>query len=357
LTGGTLVGVSRDGVVRCLLAAVLFGAAAPAASRLAGSMPAFTLAGLLYVGAALAVLPSVLSQPPSRRAVAREWRPALTAVVVGGALGPVLLMAGLARTSAATGSLLLNTELAATAVIAAVFFREHLGRRLLVSVALITLAGVLLTWQPGASIDAGALLIIAACVSWGLDNCVTAGIEHLTPAHVVALKGAVAGSANLVIGLTIAGWGAGTSIRDVIAALIIGVGGYGISTVLWVQGARQLGAARGQVIFATAPFIGAAIAWIGLGESVTALQVLAAAVAVAGVAISLRSAHEHEHTHASLVHDHEHAHDDGHHDAGHGHGHGDGAVTAGGRHRHVHRHRERTHAHPHVPDLHHRHEH
>ena len=37
-------------------------------------------------------------------------------------------MAGLARTNAASASILLNTELAATVVIAAVLFREHLGQ-------------------------------------------------------------------------------------------------------------------------------------------------------------------------------------------------------------------------------------
>ena len=153
-------------------------------------------------------------------------------------------MAGLARTSAATGSILLNTELAATVVIAALFFNEHLGWRLAASTALITLAGALLTWEPGVAIDVGALLIIAACVCWGLDNCVTAGIQHLAPEHVVALKGVVAGGANLTIGLIVVGWGASTGLGEVAAALAVGAFGYGLSITLWVKGARELGAAR-----------------------------------------------------------------------------------------------------------------
>ena len=44
--------MARVGVLRCLGAAVLFGASAPAASVLAGEMPALLLAGLLYLGAA-----------------------------------------------------------------------------------------------------------------------------------------------------------------------------------------------------------------------------------------------------------------------------------------------------------------
>ena len=345
--------MSRTGVIRCLIAALLFGATAPLTSELAGSVPAFTLAGLLYVGAALAVLPSVVRRPPSRQALQTEWRPALIAVVAGGAIGPLLLVAGLARTNAATASILLNTELAATVVFAAVLFREHLGSRLLWSAGLITLAGALLTWEPGAAIDLGAVLIVAACAAWGLDNGVTARIEQLAPEHVVALKGIIAGGANLTIGLLTAGWGSNTGAGDVLAALLIGAAGYGLSITLWVKGARELGAARGQVIFATAPFIGAAIAWTVLGDAVEALQIAAVVLAAAGVGVSLRSDHEHDHRHDGLDHDHDHVHDD-HHEHHHEHHHDD---DVDGRHSHPHRHDVLIHAHPHVPDLHHRHDH
>jgi drug/metabolite transporter (DMT)-like permease len=217
------------------------------------------------------------------------------------------------------------------------------------SAGLITLAGGLLAWQPGASLDTGAVLVIAACVAWGFDNGVTAGIEQLAPEHVVMLKGVIAGGANVTIGLLIAGWGAGTTPWEVAAALGVGAAGYGLSITLWVKGARDLGAARGQVIFATAPFIGAAIAWTLLGEDATAVELIAAAIAALGVVVSLRSAHEHTHQHHELVHDHEHDHD-----AHHDHTHDDHVA---GRHTHPHAHRPLVHAHPHVPDLHHRHEH
>lgn len=346
--------MSRSGVLRCLVAAALFGATAPAASGLAASIPAFTLAGLLYIGAAMAVGPTALRRPPTRRAIATEWRPALMAVVVGGAVGPVLLMAGLARTQPATASILLNTELTATVVLAALLFREHLGPRLVTSAALIVSAGTLLTWQTGVGIDSGALLIVAACACWGLDNCITARIEHLAPEHVVALKGLVAGTANLVIGVTTSGWGSDVRPVDIAAALAIGAAGYGVSITQWVKGARDLGAARGQVIFAAAPFIGATIAWVVLDDPVTTRQLLATVLAAVGVAVSLRSDHLHEHRHAALEHDHEHEHHDGHHDHAHPGHHDDGLP---GRHTHAHVHRALVHAHPHVPDLHHRHDH
>jgi drug/metabolite transporter (DMT)-like permease len=343
--------VSRRGTIRCLLAAALFGLSTPAASRLADEMSAFALAGLLYLGAAVAVAPFCLRRLPDRGGVARSWRPITTAVVAGGAVGPVLLVAGLARTEASTASIMLNLELAATVVLAAAFFHEYLGGRVVVAVALVTAAGALLVWEPGASLDVGALLVAGACVCWGLDNCVTAEIDQVAPEHVVFVKGAVAGTVNLVLGLTVAAEaGSALAGSQLVAALAIGALGYGASITLWVKGARDLGAARGQVIFATAPFLGALGAWTALNDPIDGTQVAAIALAGIGVVVSLRSAHSHPHGHDAVVHDHEHRHDDAHHD----HAHADDADVV---HSHLHEHVPVVHRHPHVPDLHHRHAH
>lgn len=336
-------------MARCLAAAVLFGASAPAASVLAGDMPALVLAGLLYLGAAIAVTPAVVRHRPNATALSAGWRPLAIAVVFGGALGPVLLVAGLARTSAATASLLLNFELVATILLAATLFREHLGARLLAAAALVSTAGVILVWQPGVAFDTGGLFVIGACACWGLDNAVTSKIDQLSPEQITLTKGLVAGGANLILGLMLA---SSLNLRtgEVLAALAIGALGYGASITLWVKGARDLGAARGQVIFAAAPFIGAAVAWVFLGDPVTFAQLVAVPVAIVGVGLSLRSGHEHRHVHEPIVHEHEHRHDDGHHTHTH-------TPPVTGRHTHRHEHAALVHAHPHVPDLHHRHAH
>lgn len=347
--------MTRVGVWRCLGAAVLFGVSAPAASVLAADMSAVLLAGLLYVGAALAVLPAVLRRPPSRSAVRDGWGPLVVAVVAGGAVGPVLLVMGLARVEASTASILLNLELVATVVLAGLFFGEHLGRRVLLAAGLITAGGVLLVWSPGGSLSLGALFVVAACACWGLDNCVTARIEHLSPESVVLAKGAVAGSVNVLLGATVASEaGMSLTVGQVVAALLIGAAGYGVSITWWVKGARDLGAARAQVIFAAAPFIGAVGAWTVLGDPVAGVQVAAVVLAAVGVWLSIDSAHGHPHRHGPTVHEHEHTHPDEHHD----HAHDGNELELAGRHSHRHAHEgEMVHEHPHVPDLHHHHPH
>ena len=330
-----------------MVAAVLFGASAPAASELAGEVDAFTLGGLLYVGAALAVLPVTLRRPPTLQSLRRGGSRLIVAVVVGGAIAPVLLAAGLARTPAATASLLLNLELVATVLLAAVVFHEHIGTRVALGTTLVVAGGAVLAWSAPPELRLGALLVIAACVCWAVDNCVTAELDELAPHHITMAKGLVAGVANLAIGLIVA---AAPSIGSIVAGLVIGALGYGLSITLWVAGARDLGAARAQLIFAIAPFVGAGVAWSVLGEPVTFAQGVALILAATGVAAVMGSAHLHEHHHDATDHDHEHVHDDDHHDHVH-------AEQRVGRHQHRHRHDVLVHAHPHVPDLHHRHEH
>ena len=302
------------------------------------------LAGWLYVGAALAVLPFVGGFRETGRGLRRGGRLLVVAVVAGGLLGPLLLVAGLSRTPAATASLLLNLELVATAVIAAVAFHEHIGRRLALGILLVLSASVVLTWSGTPELRLGALFVVGACVCWGIDNSVTAALDAVTPQQITFAKGAFAGTTNVLIALAI---GASLpELRVVAAALALGGVGYGASITLWVSGAQKLGAARGQLVFAAAPFIGVMVAWTVLGDEVLAAQVSALCIAAVGVLFVVGSGHEHDHVHRAFEHIHEHEHD-----AHHQH------ADTDERHSHHHIHEPLAHAHPHVPDLHHRHEH
>ena len=337
--------MSRRGVLRCLLAAVFFGLSAPAASRLAHDLGAFTLAGLLYVGAAIATSVATLRRPPTRQSLQRAAPRLSVAVVIGGAIGPLLLAAGLQNTSAATTSLLLNLELVFTAAFAGIVLHEHLGRRVITGAVLVAAAGATLGWSGTPDARWGALLIIGACACWGIDNGITATLDSLAPATITFAKGLFAGTANLAIGLAVDGI---PPRALAVKAVAVGMIGYGASITLWVAGARDLGAARGQLVFAAAPFMGAIASWTAFSEPVTTRQVLALLIAASGVTFVLGSSHEHAHTHEPVDHEHEHASDDGHHQ------HDD---LPHGRHLHHHTHSAILHSHPHVPDLHHRHHH
>ncbi len=333
----------RHGWLWCALAAVLFGAATPATKLIVDDVGAVTLAGLLYVGAALAVAPFALREPRST-ASHRQRSRLLIAVAFGGGLAPVLLVLALDRTPAGSVSLFLNLELVATAVIARVFLQEQIGRRAGFGIVIVVLGGVILAGTAEAGVAGGALLVAATCVCWGIDNAITASLDSYTPSQITLAKGLVAGSVNLLLGLAVGG---APVARFALAALAIGALGYGVSITMWITGARLIGAARGQAIFALAPFIGALLAWPINGDPLTSTTLVAFTVSFVGVLVVATSHHRHLHRHDPIEHAHPIDPSDAHHRPDLI------VVLAGTQHRHL----AVSHDHEHLPDIHHRHAH
>jgi drug/metabolite transporter (DMT)-like permease len=345
------------GAPMALGSAALFGASTPLAKLLLGAgVNPWLLAGLLYLGsgAGLALVGlgrQALRLPAVEAPLRRADLPWLAAVVVaGGVAGPLLLMIGLSTTPASSAALLLNVEGLATMTIAWVAFRENVDRRLLAGAAAILAGALVLSWRGGpGGIGVGALAIVGACLAWGVDNNLTRKLSSADPVQIAALKGLVAGAANLALALAA---GARLPSAPAIAgAGVVGFFGYGVSLVLFVLALRHLGAARTGAYFSTAPFLGAGLSILLLAEPVTPAVALAAALMGVGVWLHLTERHAHEHEHAAMAHEHRHVHD-----AHHRHPH-DPRDPPGEPHTHWHRHAPLRHAHPHYPDLHHRHGH
>ncbi len=200
-----------------------------------------------------------------------------------------------------------------------------------------------------AALFGAALLVLAACACWGLDNHLTALIDGITPGQSTFWKGLVAGSTNFALGLTFDPFDAGPGSTSI--ALAVGALAYGASIVLYIMSAQSLGATRAQVVFSSAPFFGVALSVVMLGERLQAVHAVSAALFVGAITLLTLDRHAHRHSHEAQEHEHEHRHDDGHHDHEHA------GQAADVRHSHRHRHAPLDHAHPHWPDLHHRHRH
>lgn len=349
---------SLSAILKGLLAALLFGLSAPLSKLLLGEVAPIPLAGLLYLGSGLGALTWLLLQRRQTTDLEGHLRrgdiPWLVgALLVGGVAAPITLMISLQATPAATASLLLNFEGVATTLIAALAFREAIGRRVWGAIGLITLASIILSWESSGQwgLAPGALGIVGACTLWGLDNNFTRNISAKNPLTIVAWKGLGAGAFSVLLALVLRQPFPGIAVAA--KALLLGSVSYGLSIMLFILALRDLGAARTSALFSTAPFIGMALAFVLFRDPLTAPFLLALPVMGAGALLLVGEAHQHEHLHAQLAHEHRHRHDDAHHT----HPHAPGEVPARGWHSHAHTHTPQAHVHPHTPDLHHRHEH
>jgi drug/metabolite transporter (DMT)-like permease len=339
------------GILYALASAALFGLSAPLAKILLGGVSPWLLAGLLYLGSGLGLALVRLLWHSKETGIQKADLPWLAAAILsGGVAGPVLLLFGLARSSASEASLLLNLESALTLAMAWVIFKENVDRRLLLGAAAIVSGAVVLSWprDPSLGLGWGPVLIAGACLAWAIDNNFTRKVSASDPMQIAMVKGLVAGAANVTIALALgASWPAGILVLE---SAVVGFLGYGISLTLFVLALRHLGTARTGAYYSLAPFIGAATAIALLGDPVTMSFVAGGILMAIGLWLHLTERHLHLHEHEPMEHDHLHTHDE-HHQHRHA------SDVPPEPHAHPHRHRRLVHRHLHYPDIHHRHTH
>lgn len=335
-----------------LLAAALFGASTPLAKLLLGAQSPWLLAGALYLGSGCGLLVLYLLRR-WRGATAQRLAPGdapwlCGAIFFGGIIAPVLLLWGLSGAHAASASLLLNFEGVITTAIAAWIFREAVSGRIWIGAAVTAVAGLLLSWQPGAIVSWRSVAVVGACLCWAIDNNLTRRVSANDPVLLAMIKGLSAGTVNTALALM-----SGASMPGPVtfaAAMLLGLCSYGISLVLFIYALRHLGSARTGAHFSTAPFIGAGLSLLLLHEPVGGLFWIALVLMAVATWLVVSEDHAHSHTHEPLRHTHEHQHDEH-----HQHAHDGGPGTES--HSHEHKHLPLTHEHPHLPDIHHRHHH
>ncbi|MEK6623936.1 MAG: DMT family transporter [Bdellovibrionota bacterium] len=343
------------GPVLALLSAALFGMSPALTKSVLGEMSPILVAGLLYLGSGLGLLLLLVIQKKSVSAELRRLTPPhrlkfLGAILSGGVLAPLCLVYGIQLASAFEVSLLLNLESVTTTLIAFLIFHEHVGKRVWAGKLLLIFGGLIITLQPnsGSGFSIPALLVVAACILWGLDNNLTRDVDDLSPSVLAGIKGLIAGLFNVFLAL---GLGQGTASKyQIIATLFIGSISYGVSLVLFINALRSIGSSRTASYFATGPFLGMLFSVLLLGEQPLSHQWIAAFFMIIGVWALYKENHAHLHTHTSTTHEHKHLHDE-HHQHQHN------GTEGPGPHEHAHTHKTLAHTHIHLPDIHHRHRH
>jgi drug/metabolite transporter (DMT)-like permease len=342
-------------IIQALAAAALFGISAPISKALLSEVAPIPMAALLYLGSGIGTWLLRLFQ--TRDAEAKLDRSdvpwLLGALLAGGVAAPIVLMFSLQITPAATAALLLNFESIATSLIAALVFRESVGRQTWYSIFLIFVSSVLLALdlQSEWAFSVGALGILAACVLWGIDNTFTRNISAKNPLTIVMVKGLGAGTFSLVLALFVGQ--PLPSIVPLMGTLLLGAISYGAGITIYIHALRGLGAARTGALYSTAPFIGMVFAFILFREAPDVRFIVAFVVMVIGTWLLVNEKHGHTHGHSAMTHEHRHHHGDDH----HGHAHPTEAAAVDSSHSHPHQHEAQEHQHTHTPDIHHRHMH
>ena len=339
-------------VLYAALAALCYGVSAPFAKLLQAEIPPAMMAALLYLGAGvgMSAVRAISRDRNSESKLAKSDLPYVIAMVLLDIAAPLLLMFGLSLSSAAAASLLGSFEIVATSIIALVFFREAIGKRMWLAIAVITAASILLSVDGAGEIkfSVGSLLILAASVCWGIENNCTRALSDKDPLQIVIVKGYGSGVGALSIVLIRSEFAFHPGYM--LATMLLGFIAYGLSIYFYIKAQRYIGAARTSAYYAIAPFVGVALSIMLLGEKLTITFLSALVLMLAGAYLVASEKHSHRHIHMKVVHEHKHRHDDDHHTHVH-------TPPFIGEHSHPHTHEQTEHDHEHLPDLHHTHVH
>jgi drug/metabolite transporter (DMT)-like permease len=230
------------------------------------------------------MLPYRPKQLPSRRDLGL-----LAAIgAIGAAAAPVLFFSGIKLSTAVNASLLTNSEVFFTALIAFSVFGERLRRRQLAE-GLLIIAGIVIvsTNLELSHVEffqglGGNLLIVGSTFLWGIENNLSrVASQRLGSPQVAKFRG-LFGGGFLFLVLLLASVPVLIAVGSVPTLLAL-TSAMLTTTLLFLAGLRRLGAVRTLLAFSTTSLFGSIFAFLVLGEQITPFQVIGGGLILGGV--------------------------------------------------------------------------
>ncbi len=257
----------KHAIFLAILAAALYAINIPLSKLLLVHLSETMMAGLLYLGAGIGLsfvglFDKCRKKKSDEQSLTTNDIPYTFGMVVLDIAAPILLMFGIARAAAENVSLLGNFEIVATALIAALVFKEKISGRLWISILFIVSSCALLSVNSSQSLSfsKGSFYVLLAAVCWGLENNCTRKISDKNPMQIVIIKGFGSGIGSLLIA-----WYLHSLSFDLLyggLTLLLGFVSYGLSIYFYVYAQRFLGAAKTSAFYAVSPFIGVVFSFL-----------------------------------------------------------------------------------------------
>lgn len=273
-------------------AMILAGSTVAAAKPVVAVVPVYVF-GVLRFAIAAAILVPMAWRGGLGPATRRDLAAAVLLAFFGAFLFTVLILEGVARTSALDAALITSTIPAATLLLSALLLRERLTLRRGAAVLLAT-AGIAVIALPDAAGGAvrslfGNLLVLAAVFSEAMFTVLAKRLgAALSPVPLAAVTAVSATTMFLPFAALQVGSGGWPAIDPGTWALILfySTAGSVLAFLLWFQGLRRVDAGVAGAFTALLPVSGAALAVLGLGERPTLGHAAALALALAAIALA-----------------------------------------------------------------------
>lgn len=301
-----------------ILAAALYAVNVPLSKLLLDHIAPTMTAALLYLGAGIGMLlfsigERLFQKENKREPLTGRELPYTIAMVVLDIAAPILLMLGIKLSHGANVSLMNNFEIVATSLIALVFFKEVISKRLWIAIGLVTLGSAILSFEGAGAFDfnLGSLYVLGACLCWGFENNCTKMISNKSSVEIVVIKGIFSGLGSMVIAFGIKE--PMPELKWLFLTLLLGFFSYGLSIHFYIMAQKHLGAAKTSAFYSIAPFLGVGFGILLLREQPAVQFYIGLVIMVLSTILMVKDTihlqHAHPHSHGDLIHTHLHTHD------------------------------------------------
>lgn len=288
-----------------ILAAALYAINIPFSKILLIHVSPTVMAAFLYLGAGVGLFlyGKLTKKEEMEDPLTKCELPYTLGMIILDIAAPILLMFGLELTNSANASLLNNFEIVATSLIAFFIFKETLSKRLTLSILLVTLASIALSFEGVGSFEfnIGSLYVLGAACCWGLENNCTRMLSSKSSVQITTIKGIFSGLGSLILSFII-----GEKLPSIIwiaVVMVLGFVAYGLSINFYIKAQKYLGAAKTSAYYSIAPFLGVFFGMLLLKERpsvqfyIGLIVMIVAIVLMIKDTITLQHTHEHEHIH------------------------------------------------------------
>jgi len=198
---------------------------------------------------------------------------------------------GLNYTTAINATILINTELLFTMIIAVTVFRERIQKRETFPLSLIAIGAIILPMivdisENGTFLSGfvfGDVMIILAALFFALDISIARHVSNIIPATRISQISAFAGIPFALVLMLIFQIPFDVPLEQLPAIIYMGVFVSGLSYFFFVIALRLIGAIRTVLIYSTTTVFGIAFSGLFLGETITYVNIFSVIVISVGI--------------------------------------------------------------------------
>ena len=248
-----------------------------------------TLAGFRYFLAFLLLLPFLISRRPVLRSLPGSlWLRLALIGLAAYTLGNGALFWGLKYVPATTGSFLLSLVPLLVLLMGAIWLRELPTRWQVIGVV-VGLAGAFLFFTPGfgEGESVGTMIILAGLFGFAAFTILGRGVAREREVDTLALTAiplAIGGAASLILAVIVEGWPTiPGSVWPII--LFLALVNTSVAYMLYNHALRTLMALEVNMLLNLAPLGTAFLAWLILGDSIGAVELVGILIVILGVGL------------------------------------------------------------------------